>query len=80
MERSGERDRNRLRILDGKIADAERWARQIDSDQSTLFETYFLFLIRAESLKLLTERISEFISRGKGIGFRSCYAMHKRLF
>ena len=77
MERSGERDRNRLRILDGKIADAERWARQIDSDQSTLFETYFLFLIRAESLKLLTERISEFISRGKGIGFRSCYAMHK---
>ena len=80
MERSGERDRNRLRILDGKIADAERWARQIDSDQSTLFETYFLFLIRAESLKLLTERISEFISRGKGIGFRSCYAMHKELF
>lgn len=80
MERSGERDRNRLRILDGKIADAERWARQIDSDQSTLFETYFLFLIRAESLKLLTERISEFISRGKGIGFRSCYAMHKEAF
>lgn len=73
MERSGERDRNRLRILDGKIADAERWARQIDSDQSTLFETYFLFLIRAESLKLLTERISEFISRGKGIGFRHNY-------
>lgn len=68
MERSGERDRNRLRILDGKIADAERWARQIDSDQSTLFETYFLFLIRAESLKLLTERISEFISRGKPNG------------
>ena len=80
MERSGERDRNRLRVLDGKIADAERWARQIDSDQSTLFETYFLFLIRAESLKLLTERISEFISRGKGIGFRSCYAMHKEAF
>lgn len=80
MERSGERDRNRLRILDGKIAEAEKWARQIDSDQSSLYEAYFLFLIRAESLKLLNERIAEFLSRGKGIGFRSCYAMHKEAF
>jgi len=70
----------RIRIINGKYQEAERWAKKIDSDESTLYEVYFLFLIYGCSIEELQLRVSDFLGAAKNIDFAACYAAHPEAF
>lgn len=71
-------NRNRVREISGKIQNAENLARQLDSGDVSLFEVYFIFLVRAASATELRQRIMDLVvtARGKSMELSACYGAH----
>lgn len=77
-QEAAEHNRNRLREISGKIQNAEALARQLDSGEVSLYEVYFLFLVRADSAEHLRAIIMEMctVARGENMELSACYAAH----
>lgn len=75
-------DRNKIRKIMSKLADAEAWARDIESGDNMLYEVAFLFVIQSPSLENLKLRASDFNMRAreKGIELQACYSVHPEAF
>lgn len=79
---TSEDNRIRQRELSGKLADVEELARKIDSGDSTLYEVYFLYLLRRPSLPELYEAAGEVaaIARSQNMELSATYAAHPETF
>lgn len=77
-QEAAEHNRNRLREISGKIQNAESLARQLDSGEVSLYEVYFIFLVKASSLDQLKSTIMDMctVARSENIELSSCYAAH----
>lgn len=74
--------RNRARELEGKMADAERWAMILDSGDNMLYNVSFLFWLTAESKEDLINRVVEFegVAKKKSFELAACYGAHLEAF
>lgn len=77
-QEAAENNRNRLREIGGKIQNAEALARQLDSGEVSLYEVYFIFLVKADSAEHLRATIMEMctVARGENMELSACYAAH----
>lgn len=75
-------DADRARSVKGKIADAERYADNVENGDDQLFKVAFLFVVNAPTLDLLRVRVNDMHirAREKGIELNACYAMHPEAF
>ena len=75
-------NRNKHRKISAKMEDAEKFARDVESGDNSLFEVSFLFVLQAKSLDELRLITSDFHMRGrqKGIELCSCYCVHPEAF
>ena len=75
-------NRNKYRKISGKMADAEKFAMDVESGNNSLFEVAFLFVLQAPTLDALRLKISDFHMRGreKGIELCACYCTHPEAF
>ena len=74
--------RNRARELEGKLADAERWARILDSGENMLYNVAFLFWLTADSREELINCVTDFegVAKKKGFELAACYGAHLEAF
>lgn len=74
--------RVRQRELSGSLAEAEDLARGIDSGETTLYEVYFLYLLRRPSLRELYDACGEVASlaRSMNMELSATYASHPETF
>lgn len=77
-----EGDRNKVRKIMGKLADAEKWAQDIESGDNTLYDVAFLFVLQAPDYETLRLRVTDFNMRAreKGIELQACYGVHPEAF
>lgn len=74
--------RNRYRELSGKMADAERWARSLESGENSLYRVSFLFWLIEDSPDKLKNKVINFEGAAKKNGFElaSCYGAQLEAF
>lgn len=74
--------RNRYRELSGKMADAEQWARSLESGENSLYRVSFLFWVIDDSLEKLKNKVVNFEGAAKKNGFElaSCYGAQLEAF
>ena len=75
-------DTNQIRKLENKKAEAEKWARDIETGNNALFDVGFLFVLQDTDLQHLFVTASDFHSRAreKGIDLAACYSAHPEAF
>ena len=76
------KDRNRIRSLQGQISDTESWVSRIEEGYDKFFRVQFLFVMKSTSLKDLNVQSEDFyhIAKKASIGISATYACHPEAF
>lgn len=77
-----DRDRNRYRKVNNKMADAERYAMDVETGDNRLFMVAFLYVLQATTLDKLRRIVSDFhmVAREKTVECCACYSLHPEAF
>lgn len=76
------KDRNRVRSLQGQMEDTERWVSRIEEGYDKFYRVQFLFIMKNKSLKDLNSESDAFyrLAKKHSIGISATYACHPEAF